>query len=219
MNGVSRSSRMRVGVGAAPPGPCRRRSPGDRRDHRHLVAVGQRRRRVGVVAVPGEAERCRDRAPGPGAARRAPPRPPRHRRRRPARAGPRACRPARAGSRTGGRGPRSTSTAAVSRATRRSSRPSPTGRIVALKRGSARTAASNARSAAVFASSAAAGRVPETRPLHRTLSAAMSAPGSSRPASASRYASYSGLSASMKTMSNGPSSAGSRARTPRAPAR
>ena len=30
----------------------------------------------------------------------------------------------------------------------------------------------------MFASSAAAGRVPETRPLHRTLSAAMSAPGS-----------------------------------------
>ena len=61
------------------------------------------------------------------------------------------------------------------------SRPSPTGRIVALKRGSASTAVSNARSAVVFASSGAAGRVPETRPLHRTLSATTSAPGARRP--------------------------------------
>src|SRR4029079_8853741 len=56
------------------------------------------------------------------------------------------------------------------------SRPSPTGRMVAEKRGSPSTAVSNARSAAVLASSASAGRVPETRPLHRTLSAAINAP-------------------------------------------
>ena len=49
----------------------------------------------------------------------------------------------------------------LSRATSAMSSPSPTGRIVAVKRGSARTAASNARSAAVFASSAATGRVPD----------------------------------------------------------
>ena len=35
----------------------RRRPARDRRDHRHLVAVGQRRRRVGVVAVAGEPHR------------------------------------------------------------------------------------------------------------------------------------------------------------------
>jgi hypothetical protein len=39
-------------------------APGDRRDHRHLVAVGERRGRVGIVPVPGEAERgatgCQD---------------------------------------------------------------------------------------------------------------------------------------------------------------
>ncbi len=107
----------------------------DRRDAGELVAVGQHGLRVAVLAVPGEPDRRPARARGPGSARRAPASRPRSWRRRPARARPRACRPARAGSRTTGPGrasPGQPRYAAMSR-------PSPTGRIVALKRGSART--------------------------------------------------------------------------------
>ena len=58
-----------------------------------------------------------------------------------------------------------------------------TGRIVAWKRGSARTAASKARSADVFSSSTLGST---TRPLQRTLSARTRAPGARRGARASR---------------------------------
>src|SRR5665811_1030694 len=88
------------------------------------------------------------------------------------------------------------------------SRPSPTGRMVAVKRGSRMTAALNARSASV-PSPGPVGRSPETRPAHRTLSAMTSAPGTSRGTIASRYAPYSCLSASTNTRSNGPARAGS----------
>ena len=55
VNGASRSSRIRAaGRGSIRPGAA---PPGDRRDHRHLVAVGERRRRVGIVAVAREPER------------------------------------------------------------------------------------------------------------------------------------------------------------------
>ena len=69
----------------------------------------------------------------------------------------------------------------VSRATRRSAGRRRAGRIVAVKRGSARTAASNARRAAVLASPGSTGRLPDARPLHRTLSAAIRAPGREPP--------------------------------------
>ena len=86
------------------PRPGRRRATADRRDERDLVAVRERRRRLGVVAVAGEAHRRparrehrMPRGDGiPGIARRS--------RRPAARAGPRASRRARAGSRRGGRG-------------------------------------------------------------------------------------------------------------------
>ncbi len=62
----------------------------------------------------------------------------------------------------------------------------------------------------MFASAGSTGRAPDTRPLHRTLSATSSAPGASRGRRASRYRSYSGLRASMKARSNGPARRGSR---------
>ena len=152
-----------------PPGAA---PPGDRRDHRHLVAVGECRRRVGIVAVAREPERratgpedrvaCDEGDPGVldiGIVGKL--------QRDLARAGQLALDreetdPDPDGHRRLGQ-PRHVAM----------SSPSPTGRIVDVKRGSASTAASNARRAAVLASSAAAGRVPDTRPLHRTLSAAI----------------------------------------------
>jgi hypothetical protein len=162
-----------------------------RRDHRDLVAVGEPRRRLGIVAVPREAER---RAPG------------REDRvaageRDPGRldvgvvgqlerdgAGPRELPLDRKEADTDGdRHGRGQPPHDAIRS------PSPTGRIVALKRGSPRTEASKDRSASVLRSLASAGRAPDARPLHRTLSAAMSAPGASRLSNASRYCAVLGL--------------------------
>ena len=183
LNGVSRISTIRTARPRPAIGPCPAR---DRRDHGHLVAVGQDRPRLGVVAVASELHRGAAGREGweerderlPAVARRPP------RRRGPADlAGPGQLPLDREQAHPDLHGVPRPSTHPRQVAM---SSPSPSGRIVAVKRGSASTAASNARRAAVFASSAAAGRAPDTRPLHRTLSAATSAPGASRSARAPR---------------------------------
>ena len=182
-NGASRSSRIRraAGAGRDPPetgGIIATSSPS-----------ASDRRRVGVVAVPREADRRPAGRQDRVARRRARPRRPRRpRRRRRSRATSRVPASSRwiANSRTRTRIATSPP-APVSRATTAMSRPSPTGRIVAVKRGSARTAASNARRAAVFASSGArpAGRPTRGRSTGRCRRR-RARPGASRPTSASR---------------------------------
>ena len=204
-NGASRSSRIRIGrvLGRRPPetgGIIATSSPSA------SGVVG-----VGVVAVAREPDRRAAGREDRVARRRARPRRPRRRRRRPARAGT-------------SRVPASSRWIANSRTRTRiatvggagqprheaMSRPSPTGRIVALKRGSARTAVSNARRAAVFASSAATGRAPDDPAAPQDVvgddERARARAGRRAPPGS---ASYSGLSASMKARSNGPASAGS----------
>ncbi len=156
-------------------GPARlRRAAADRRDAGQLVAVGQDRVRVGVLAVPGEPDR---RSPGARTGNRSTSAAQAVLDRRAvgqlegdlARPGELALDGEQADPEAHRRQPRYEATRS----------PSPTGRIVALKRGSRRTAVSKARriaSVVVAASCRLGRRTP--RPDHRTLSATTSAPGS-----------------------------------------
>ena len=191
-SGASRSSMIRS-VGAA----------AHRRDQRDLVAIGEGRLGGRIAAVVREAHGRPARRETPETARRALARRPRSSSRPAGRARAGASPRARAASRTDRTRTRTSVTgAAWRRAARRRSagwRSRMPGRRTLARR---TRGARRCRRPVATASRPRSGR--STGRCRRTTTA----PGASRSMSAARYARYSSLSASMKTMSNGPRSSG-----------